>query len=58
MSRIADSHDLRTTLIAEGLNSIVQYDWQTIASRYYTQLYQPLLEELAGEHATPARVTR
>ncbi len=38
--------DLRHRLVTNGLESIFSYDWQSIAVRYYQEVYLPLLNKL------------
>lgn len=45
-ARLIEHDELRGRLIANGLADIVQYDWKHIATRYYKELYLPLLNHL------------
>jgi len=43
---LIEKPDLRDKIIVGGRSSVVAYDWEAIASRYYRELYRPLLDEL------------
>lgn len=47
VAQLIEQSELRRRLTRNGLNTIVDYDWQRIAARYYRELYQPLLNELS-----------
>ncbi|HUE88004.1 MAG TPA: glycosyltransferase family 4 protein [Vicinamibacterales bacterium] len=48
VSRLVETPGLRTELSEQGVESIRPYDWETIAARYYHELYRPLLDERAS----------
>lgn len=41
--KIISDKNLRQSLSVNGLEDIVQYDWKLIASRYYREIYSPIL---------------
>ena len=47
IARLIEQPELRDRLATNGLTSIVSYDWQHIATRYYQELYLPLINELS-----------
>lgn len=46
VERVIEDAKLRSQLIAKGLERIQQFGWPAIASRYYRELYEPLLPVL------------
>ncbi len=43
--RLIEGAELRERLSANGLKTVQQFNWNRIASRYYHELYQPLLKK-------------
>jgi glycosyltransferase involved in cell wall biosynthesis len=44
--QLIENKNLRSRIIANGINDIKPYDWETIARRYYNELYKPLLDSM------------
>ncbi len=44
-AQVIEQKDLRQELIKAGLNQVRHYDWPHIATRYYHEIYQPLLKQ-------------
>ncbi|MEX2160729.1 MAG: glycosyltransferase family 4 protein [Anaerolineales bacterium] len=44
---LIESPGLRTRFAVNGLKTITDYDWSSIAARYYAEIYKPILEQSA-----------
>jgi glycosyltransferase involved in cell wall biosynthesis len=44
--QLIENKNLRSRIITNGINDIKPYDWETIARRYYNELYKPLLDSM------------
>lgn len=49
-ARVIEQDELRSQLIVNGIDDITHYDWIYIATRYYNELYTPLLKHQSSEN--------